>query len=391
MSEHQIAEELNEEFKKIVMPVTVFIGLEIVVGIFGNFLVLYVYLFRYHRCNFRYFVLCLAIIDITCCFTAMPGELVNLLYWYVYPAREICKVKSFFNVFTACAEGLCFLTIAVDRYRKVCRPFRWQITPKSAKCLCGITFSTAFIMAAPYVFLWGTSTHQYKYRNQTVTVKTCGKDSEFKHTAYPLTYSIVVEVIMSCTLILMLVLYIFTSRRLLSKQGRLDSGLHTLSPSTSTQDDPNKPMTNEDIETAKKDLIKYVDEQEISRSTEKGSTNPRLLNTEFRKGESNLRVSCDRKPVDARIRRMTVIMLILTTIFITTAGLYLGLLFFIAGSNEHLVDDMSNSSKATYFFFLRLYFINHVINPIVYISLDPHFRKVLKNLRKRLLTPCFKR
>lgn len=391
MTVHHLAGEINEEFKKAVMPVTVFIGLEIVVGIFGNFLVLYVYLFRYYRCNFRYFVLCLAIIDISCCFTAMPGELVALLYWYVYPGRGICKVKSFFNVFLACAEGLCFLTVAVDRYRKVCRPFRWQITPNSAKCLCGVIFLAALIMATPYLFLWGTSTHQYKYRNQTVTVKTCGKDSEFRNTEYPLTYSIVVEVIMSCTLISMLGLYIFTARRLLSEQVRLDPGLQTLSPSTSTQDDTNKPMTNEETEIAKTDLIKCVGEQERSRSNEKGSTNSKPLHKKYCKGEANLRVSCDRKPVDARIRRMTVIMLILTTIFITTAGLYLGLLFFIAGSNEHLVDDMSNSSKATYFFFMRLYFINHVMNPIVYISLDPHFRKVLKNLRKRLLTACFRR
>lgn len=378
-SENHLAEEINEEFMNAVMPVIVFVSLEIIFGFFGNVLVLYVYLFRYHRCNFRYFVLCLAIIDITSCLTTMPGELVNLIYWYIYPVREICKVKSFFNVFTACAEGLCLLVIAIDRYRKVCRPFWWQVTPNSAMCLCAVIYTTAFILASPYIFLWGTSTHYYKYKNITVTVTTCGKDSEFKNTVYPLTYSIVVEVIMSCTLIAMLILYIFTAQRLLKKQKRLDSCLKT---PTSAIAGFQRSTSNDDTGSAECEL--KIDHAQKTKTP----TKTRFLKYKCRNSDANLRTSQESRPVDARIRRMTFIMLILTAIFIITACLYQGLLFFIAGTNEHLVDEMSSSSKAAYFFFLRLYFINHVINPIVYTSLDPHFRKVLKNLRKRLFTIC---
>ncbi|XP_045179015.2 orexin receptor type 2-like [Mercenaria mercenaria] len=383
----KLAEQINDELKNDLLPVTIFIGVEIVLGFVGNFLVLYVYLFRYHQCNFRYFVLCLAVIDITSCLTSMPGELINLTYWYVYPGREICKVKSFFNVFTACSEGLCILVIAIDRYRKVCQPLAWQITQTRAKYLCYAVYGTGLVMSAPYIFLWGTSTHPYGYKNRTVTMTTCGKDADFKDTVYPLRYSIAVEVIMSCCLITMLVLYIFTARRLLTKRKELVACLQALNSSKSNILAGTSSATSGDnIDGAETELKKYHSAHVKSKSVA-------VANSKFREGAyteevAKLRVQRERGKVDARIQRMTIIMLILTIAFIITAALYLGLLFFIAGSREKIVDEMSNGQKAAFFFFLRLYFINHVINPIVFVSLDPYFRKVLKNLRKRLYRTC---
>lgn len=102
----RLAEELNTELKDTLMPVTVFVGLETVFGFLGNLLILYVFLFHYHKCNFKYFVLCLAFVDITSTLTTMPGEIVTQTFWYVYPVPIVCKIKSFFNVFTVC--GLAF-------------------------------------------------------------------------------------------------------------------------------------------------------------------------------------------------------------------------------------------------------------------------------------------
>jgi uncharacterized membrane protein len=80
----------------------------------------------------------------------------------------------------------------------------------------------------------------------------------------------------------------------------------------------------------------------------------------------------------SRVRRKTLIMFILTVVFIITTILYLTLLSFIARS---ILDTLSDSGKAVYFFFFRLYFINHVINPIIYGVLDPHFKQVVKHLK----------
>ena len=166
----QFAEQLNDEMKSSVMPVTTFVGLETVFGFFGNLLILYVFFFHYHKCNFKYFVLCLAFVDFTSTVTTMPGEIVTQTFWYVYPDRNVCKIKSFFNVFTVCGSALTLLVIAVDRYRKICRPFAWQIKPRVAMILCFVQLALAFIIALPVAFLWGLQTNYIVFKDKNVTV-----------------------------------------------------------------------------------------------------------------------------------------------------------------------------------------------------------------------------
>ncbi|XP_053374201.1 uncharacterized protein LOC123531600 [Mercenaria mercenaria] len=219
-NEKALVEQLNDEFKKKVLPVTIFVGIEVVLGFFGNLSVLYVFLFHYPVCNFRYFVLCLAFIDIISTLTTMPGEMVTHLYWYVYPVAEVCKVKSFFNMFTVSAEALCLLTIAIDRYRKVCQPFGWQIKPKGALIVILLIYIVSLILAMPVPFLWGISFHQEVYRGVNITTTICEKDGKYKLTKRPLQYSITMESILIICLIVMFVLYVQLARRILLKKRR---------------------------------------------------------------------------------------------------------------------------------------------------------------------------
>ncbi|XP_053406419.1 uncharacterized protein LOC128559225 [Mercenaria mercenaria] len=224
-STKDLTEQLNDEFTRAVLPVTIIVGIEVVVGFFGNLLVIYVFLFHYRVCTFRYFVLCLAFIDITCCITTMPGEMVTQLYWYVYPVRELCKIKSFFNVFTVTAEALCLVTIAFDRYRKVCRPFSWQLKPRVAKGLCGIYCIVALFVALPTPFLWGLRSATKIYENVSINVTLCEKDQTFEKTDYPIGYVSTVAAVILILLILMFIQYVFVAMKLLKeRRHRMGSG-----------------------------------------------------------------------------------------------------------------------------------------------------------------------
>jgi hypothetical protein len=86
-----------------------------------------------------------------------------------------------------------------------------------------------------------------------------------------------------------------------------------------------------------------------------------------------------RKVSELGLRRKTRIMFILTLIFTITTVCYLTLLSLIA--NDDVLQEMSDTGRAFYFFFFRLYFINHVINPFVYTMLDPHFKREMKKLK----------
>jgi hypothetical protein len=213
-----LTEQLNEEFQNAVLPVTVFVGFEAVLGFFGNLLVLYVFSFQYQVCNFRYFVRHLAIIDVTSSLTTIPGEIVTQLYWYVHLQRELGKIKSFFNVFTVSAEAMCLLTIAFDRYRKICKPLGWQIKPRTAVYVCAAIFAVAVILAFPVAILWGTHSHLKVYNGVLINVTVCEKDEHFENTKYPLIYSLTVEVIVSISLLLMLILYVLVARKLLKEK-----------------------------------------------------------------------------------------------------------------------------------------------------------------------------
>lgn len=405
-----LVEQLNKEFQETVLPVTVFVGLEAFLGLFGNLLVLFVFSKHYHVCNFRYFVICLAIIDLTSSLTTVPGEIVTQMYWYMYPQRELCKIKSFFNMFTASAEAMCLLTIAFDRYRKVCSPLSWQIRPRIAIYVCAAIFVVAAILAVPVPIFWGTHSHSTVYKGVEINVTVCEKDEQFENTKYPFIYSVTAQVIVSISLVLMLVLYVIVAKELFKEKHNKQTDHSTppvivVTPATASETDfscnENNVYLRTDISDTgissgleikgkhkhdHKHKVGTITSDDETDSKEFGATlqvpkhGPKM--TRCKPSSSSQKIS-RKMNVTNRVRRKTLIMFILTLAFIATTVLYLTLLSFIARSDDTL-QNMSNGGKAAYFFFFRLYFINHVINPIIYGLLDPRFKKALRNARKSL-------
>lgn len=381
-----LVEELNDRMTQAVMPVTIFVGIECAFGFFGNLLVIYAFLFHYKVCTFKYFVVCLAIIDITCCLSTMPGEMVTQLYWYVYPAsiRGVCKVKSFLNVFTVSAEALCLLTIAIDRYRKVCRPFGWQIKPRVAKYICGLLYVLAFIIALPTPFLWGLRSQKKQYQNSTITVTHCEKDGRFEKTNYPIYYISTVMAIVTLFLILMLIHYVFVAMKLMKERrhrlGSCTKKASTLTPSCTQSDRHQTSMVDSS------EFVERPGEVPISKceNSDIPCNNRVIHNSSSQNNLNALKIqSRNRKSMNSRVRRKTLIMFILTFTFVITTIIYFVLVTIIA-SPKDILQQLTDGQKAVYFFFLRFYFINHVINPFVYGLLDPQFKVAMKNTKRSI-------
>lgn len=411
-TDDELLEQLNDEFRSAVMPVTVFVGIEVFIGFFGNLLVIYVFLFRYHVCNFRYFVLCMAFVDFLSTITTMPGELVTQLYWYVYPYRLLCKIKSFFNVFTVSSEALCLLLIAFDRFRKVCYPLGWQIRPKIAIFLCGLVYAFAFIISLPVAFFWGVHHQNTTYKNMTLVATICEKDEEYNNTNYPLQYSSSIQGIISISLILMFGLYVFVARKLVMGKHRLcgnkikvisapsssshpgassDVGAKQEYEMSSKQDTSDAGYSSGLDNKPAKSKYNYISSDGGLTTDEEDSTTRNTLSipglqsasrkNTAKKTQSKTSTTRVKKNVGRRVRRKTKIMIILTVSFIITTIMYLTLLSFIA---DNILEGLGDVQKAVYFFFFRLYFINHVMNPILYGFLDPHFKKVMKQFKHKI-------
>lgn len=398
-----LSEELNDDMTQAVLPVTIFVGIEIVFGFFGNLLILYVFLLRYHSCNFKYFVLCLAFIDTTSTLTTMPGEVVTQVFWYVYPVPIVCKIKSFFNVFTVCASAFCLLLIAVDRFRKICRPLKWQVKPRMAMNLIFVLLVVSFFMALPCAFLWGTHSYQTNYRGYTITVTVCEKDAEFLQTNYPLVYIVIVEIIISLVLIILFVLYVFVCRVLLTAEdttkstgvitkpirvGTMNNFHLSVQGPQNSEGTVSRGVTSDD-ELTTQDSAEGIQDDGMPYKPVK-TRNAQRTKSSASRARTSTHLDAKRKRPTVkqqarRVRRKTLIMFILTAIFIFTTVLYLTLLSLIA---NNFLQSLSSSEKAVYFFFFRLYFINHAVNPILYGFLDPHFRRVLKSIIKAIRSPC---
>ncbi|MEW8548329.1 MAG: hypothetical protein AB2693_32905 [Candidatus Thiodiazotropha sp.] len=105
------------------------------------------------------------------------------------------------------------------------------------------------------------------------------------------------------------------------------------------------------------------------------SESERSVNSTAEEGHASVR--CEVRAL--RLKRKTEIMLILTTVFTVTIIIYLVLVSKVA-NRESILKELSKSEKVVFFLFWRFYFINCVINPILYGLMDPRFRKGLKEM-----------
>ena len=131
-------EDINGEFRRRNIPGIYFISLQMLLGLIGNLLVIVVYFTRFKISNYRVFVLFLAFLDLTNCVLVMPFSIMYLYFPINFPSNFICKAGHFLGFFGGVASPLMLVVIAIDRFRKVCRPLKKQITEKQAKISCTV-------------------------------------------------------------------------------------------------------------------------------------------------------------------------------------------------------------------------------------------------------------
>ena len=316
----ETAKKINDEFRMKVLPVTIFVGAEIILGVIGNVVVLYVFIARYSKCTYRCFIIYLGLIDILSCFTSMAGEIVSHMFWFTYDFQVICQIKSFFNVFTVSADVLCLLTIAIDRYKQIRVPDAIQMSPLLAVYLCiGITVAAA-AMAIPGGIVSGKNHFNYTYNDTTfVELTMCGVDDKYQNSNFDRIYVICLQSLIGISLAPMVLLYVIIARTLCTTDGTGDG-----------------------------DSDSYL------------SLIP--------KGEN--------KSSKTRLRQQTVMMFTVTMLFVVTIVAYLILDSFILKD----VKKYTFQETVTFLLFFRFYFMNHVINPVIYGWLDPEFRLCMRSM-----------
>ena len=176
---------INNEFKTYILPVSAVFGMFACTGILGNLFVFYVHIFKYKNCNFRFFVLGLCAVDLVSSVTILPLEIYTQLNWYVFPSQWLCKLKAFMNAFTSVSSVYVLLLIAIDRHRKICAPYSWQLTNQSVLIGYGVFFTLACCQCWPVLIVWGLQPGVKQFRGTEVIVTVCSTDPAVKNTPWP--------------------------------------------------------------------------------------------------------------------------------------------------------------------------------------------------------------
>jgi hypothetical protein len=154
----EILTRLNAEEAIRRLPVVIFILILMIIGVFGNLHVLYIYYRKFNVSTYRISVLSLATIDIISCCVSMPFEIADELNPYIFKAEIACKIFRFLNTCLAMATALMLVVIASERYRRICKPYGNQMTEKQSRYwLIGVV-CFAICASLPALYVYGRKT-----------------------------------------------------------------------------------------------------------------------------------------------------------------------------------------------------------------------------------------
>lgn len=197
---------VNEQLYDINKPIVVIFLLLILLGIFGNSLVAYVFGFRLKKSTVHTYITCIAAYD-TMTSILLIFEIFDKRYpMYAGNFTDICKVVRCLEVFFSCGSSLFIVSIAFDRYYKVCKPFKRLSLKTVRKSILCILIASAFL-SWPMVLFHGPEL--VKTLHPGVSGKDCADDERFKDSIYPVIYFIILFVFVIACIVVIVIMYIF--------------------------------------------------------------------------------------------------------------------------------------------------------------------------------------
>lgn len=347
--------DLNNKKAILYIPVSVYIGVTMVLGILGNSLVCYVYGCLIKPTTTTCFILFLGIYDLICCSVTLPMEIVEMRYPYYY--LPTCKFQRLQITATAIASGFILLSIAIDRYLCVCKPQKSKIEYRLAVKISIMSAVVAVILSIPVYFIYGQ--HSYEIESN-ILVSECSSDYAMKSSVLPQIYYGFLLILFVAILIPLALLYIFIWQKLRRHKKSSPFGTNYLM--------------------ASRNSFHCIASNEISLMMAKGKSksdptvnNIRISNTPTRK------TTIDKRNGHHLYKlRRTTMKLFFTTAFFSVSFIPYHILMIY----RTIVGNLGNLmplSEVLYNLFLRSYQL-YTLNPTIYAVCDQKFWKELWNM-----------
>ena len=391
----------NEIFHRL-LPVIVCMAVVGVVGIFGNILTIAFYAFKSKRSTSTLQIACLASVDLIVCIMILPN-IIEMVVNVKYTQPVFCKLTHFFGLWAIATSCFILWIIAIDRYRKICRPFAKQITVKTTKFAITILVFSSLLLSARNFVNFSTVEVNITLSNSNVTTIgfycTTRGDAGYRISVtvfYVIDFIFVmvclVSIVVTYSRIIITLLKLRRSKNAPSQQKKTV----TWSPSNATGI-----STNEDSDYSV-GMTTYKSESNLSdndtgnichnapadTSKEAGHSNPAIKSSNDQLfHHDNLRITIQKKNYRKRKRRckvgarnasernLTFMMLTVSLLFVACFFPYFVvkiIMRLVLKSGEGF--ELGTGIQLA----LRLVYLNSVFNPIVYCFFNPQFRRYLK-------------
>ena len=168
----QLLIEINDKTAILVIPAILYVGILMIVGLIGNILVCVYYGCKTKLNTNSFFIIMLAVFDLLGCTVAMPIEIVDLRFFFMFVNAPACKIARFVNTFATIGSSMTLLTIAFDRHRRMCRPFTTQLQFKDARRAFCVAVIFSLVLSWPaLIFYDSVSVNVTDPNNQSVILE----------------------------------------------------------------------------------------------------------------------------------------------------------------------------------------------------------------------------
>ncbi|KAL3858082.1 hypothetical protein ACJMK2_012696 [Sinanodonta woodiana] len=357
----------------------VFICLVMIVGIPGNTVTLYVYLKKYKPSTHRTFIVCLAIVDLATCSVTAPFFIMVLRYPITFPDGGICKLFHFVAYALCVGSIFILITIAIDRYHKICIPHGMQFSEKMSQYICMLDLVLACCFSWPAIVMYGNK--NFRDASNRTSGTECTVTDNFVDTNYPTYFNFVLLFVVIASFISLTVIYIVIGRKILrmksrwSKRNQLPNKFLDQSVRTETTEFSwSKHLGGFDTSQTTKEesgvmsFTMYTDN--------KGDVYDGSINTKSRSAKQTIHKEKRRKKRQKTIA-ITRTLCIITVVFVCSflPHLALRLTSFL---NKNFLKNLPFSGIAAYQTFRWTFFINSMANPIIYGFRDRKFSREVK-------------
>ena len=362
---------LNRAVVNELIPFYVILGLLMIFGLLGNTLVLLFIWRKAGKCIASFFILILASVDSLVCLTI---SLVIFEYCkiYIFTNDTICELYVFSKFFTALFSGFVLVTIAVYRYRQICRPLNGQLSLRGARLIVGCLIFLVLALSFPQIFF--AETAELEVPNEyNVTVIGSGCTLKSSNNKLKLFQTILEGIYVLCFIGssgVLIILYCLQARSIIELNRNMSKFKHMKDhPYSSQSTSYHSEGMSKTIETGTDGIYKTL---------ETTTTNNSSKENQKTRQKSLDRQSETKASSTASSTKITVMFFFITLGFIVSFMPYI---------TYSLWRNFSASQSAVLFivsplnlFCLNSYLINSVINPVIYAFFHLEFRQYLTRL-----------